>query len=65
MEARTQSEQEPNHVPAQPWIGDPEIWSREGRIAFAASDFAENDAGWFEGAIRSGEAAALAVRPKA
>jgi nicotine dehydrogenase len=47
-----------------PWIGDPEIWSREGRIAFATSDFAENAAGWFEGAIRSGEAAALAVLPK-
>ena len=47
-----------------PWIGDPEIWSREGRIAFATSDFAEKAAGWFEGAIRSGEAAALAVLPK-
>jgi monoamine oxidase len=40
------------------WICDPEIWSREGRLAFATSDFAEHAAGWFEGAIRSGEAAA-------
>ncbi|WP_119273995.1 flavin monoamine oxidase family protein [Taklimakanibacter deserti] len=43
------------------WIGDPEVWGREGRIAFATSDFAEVSAGWFEGAIRSGEAAALTI----
>jgi monoamine oxidase len=43
------------------WIGDPEIWSREGRLAFATSDFADHAAGWFEGAIRSGEAAALEI----
>lgn len=43
------------------WIGDPEIWDKDGRIAFATSDFAENAAGWFEGAIRSGEAAALTI----
>jgi nicotine dehydrogenase len=41
------------------WIGDPEIWGREGRLAFATSDFAGHAAGWFEGAIRSGEAAML------
>lgn len=43
------------------WIGNPEIWSREGQLAFATSDFAEVSAGWFEGAIRSGEAAAQSV----
>jgi nicotine dehydrogenase len=43
------------------WIGDPKIWSAEGRLAFATSDFAEHAAGWFEGAIRSGESAALAT----
>jgi monoamine oxidase len=43
------------------WIGDPEMWSREGRLAFATSDFADHAAGWFEGAICSGEAAARAV----
>ncbi len=43
------------------WIGDPETWSREGRLVFATSDFAEYAAGWFEGAIRSGEAAARAI----
>jgi monoamine oxidase len=43
------------------WIGDAEVWGREGRLAFATSDFAETSAGWFEGAIRSGEAAALTI----
>jgi monoamine oxidase len=43
------------------WIGDHEVWGREGRLAFATSDFAQHAAGWFEGAIRSGEAAARAV----
>lgn len=43
------------------WIGDPAVWDREGRIAFATSDFAPEAAGWFEGAIRSGEAAAQAI----
>ena len=43
------------------WIGDPQVWGREKRLAFATSDFAEHAAGWFEGAIRSGEAAALAI----
>ena len=45
----------------QAWIGDPTVWGREGRLAFATSDFAETSAGWFEGAIRSGEAAALTI----
>lgn len=45
----------------QTWIGDAEIWGREGRLAFATSDFAEASAGWFEGAIRSGEAAAHSI----
>ncbi len=45
----------------QAWIGDAQIWGREGRLAFATSDFADASAGWFEGAIRSGEAAALAI----
>jgi monoamine oxidase len=43
------------------WIGDASMWGREGRLAFATSDFAENSAGWFEGAIVSGETAASAV----
>jgi monoamine oxidase len=45
----------------QAWIGDSTIWGREGRLAFATSDFAEVSAGWFEGAIRSGEAAAMTI----
>jgi monoamine oxidase len=44
-----------------PWIGDPDVWGREGLVAFATSDFAETSAGWFEGAIRSGEAAARTI----
>lgn len=43
---------------AEAWIADPDVWGREDRIAFATSDFAPESAGWFEGAIRSGEAAA-------
>jgi monoamine oxidase len=35
-----------------------EAWKPEGRIAFATSDIAAEQAGWFEGAVRSGEAAA-------
>ncbi len=46
---------------ADAWIGDPDVWSREDRLAFATSDFAPSSAGWFEGAIRSGEAAALTI----
>jgi monoamine oxidase len=49
---------------AATWIGDADIWTSEGRLAFATSDFAESCAGWFEGAIRSGEAAARLIRAK-
>ena len=33
-------------------------WQPQGRVAFASSDYAPEQAGWFEGAVRSGEAAA-------
>jgi len=33
-------------------------WRAEGRLAFASSDIAPEHAGWFEGAVTSGEAAA-------
>ena len=33
-------------------------WQPFGRLAFASSDYASDQAGWFEGAVRSGEAAA-------
>jgi monoamine oxidase len=33
-------------------------WQPVGRVAFASSDYAPEQAGWFEGAVRSGEAAA-------
>lgn len=36
-------------------------WQPEGRIAFASSDYAREQAGWFEGAVISGEDAAEAV----
>lgn len=36
-------------------------WTREGAIAFASSDFAAEQAGWFEGAAISGEAAAQEI----
>lgn len=35
-----------------------EAWQPTARIAFASSDYAPEQAGWFEGAVRSGEAAA-------
>jgi hypothetical protein len=35
-----------------------------GRVAFATSDFAAREAGWFEGALVSGAAAAQALLPK-
>lgn len=35
-----------------------EAWAPQGRIAFASSDIAPENAGWFEGAVISGEAAA-------
>lgn len=37
---------------------DAETWQREGRLAFATSDFAREEAGWFEAAVISGEDAA-------
>lgn len=43
------------------WIGDARTWRPEGRIAFATSDFAATAAGWFEGAIVSGETAAREI----
>jgi monoamine oxidase len=36
-------------------------WQPEGRIAFASSDYARDQAGWFEGAVIAGEDAADAV----
>lgn len=36
-------------------------WAREGNLAFASSDFASAEAGWFEAAIISGEAAAAEI----
>jgi lysyl oxidase-like protein 2/3/4 len=36
-------------------------WQPETRIAFASSDYAPEQAGWFEGAVIAGEAAADAV----
>jgi monoamine oxidase len=36
-------------------------WQMEGPIAFASSDYAREQAGWFEGAVISGEDAAEAV----
>ena len=36
-------------------------WQPEGRIAFASSDYAREQAGWFEGAVIAGEDAAAAV----
>lgn len=40
---------------------DAENWQPEGRIAFASSDYARQQAGWFEGAVLSGEDAAAAM----
>jgi monoamine oxidase len=45
----------------QPEAVAPATWRPEGRLAFASSDFAEDQQGWFEGAAASGEAAAEAV----
>jgi monoamine oxidase len=36
-------------------------WTRHGPLAFASSDFAPDQAGWFEGAVASGEAAAVEI----
>ncbi|WP_421693161.1 flavin monoamine oxidase family protein [Aestuariivirga sp.] len=37
-------------------------WQPQGRIAFASSDYAREQAGWFEGAVIAGEDAAEAVQ---
>ncbi len=39
-------------------IADPALWAAEGRLAFAGSDIAREEPGWFEAAISSGEEAA-------
>ncbi len=39
----------------------PATWCRTGRLAFATSDLAPDAAGWYEGAMSSGEAAAQAI----
>jgi len=36
-------------------------WVRRGALAFASADFAPDQAGWFEGAVASGEAAAQEI----
>ena len=41
---------------------DPSRFRAVGRMFFAGSDVAEEEAGWFEGALRSGSAAAREVR---
>ena len=45
----------------RPGIVDPERFRPVGRICFAGSDVAAEHAGWFEGAVRSGAAAARHV----
>lgn len=40
---------------------EPDNWRPEGSIAFASSDYARDQAGWFEGAVISGEDAADAI----
>lgn len=40
---------------------DPENWRPQGRLAFATSDVARDQAGWFEGAVIAGEDAADAA----
>lgn len=40
---------------------DASFWPRCGRLHFASSDIARDQAGWFEGAVVSGEEAAAAV----
>jgi hypothetical protein len=39
----------------------PQTWGPTGRLSFASSDIAPEAAGWFEGAMSSGEAAAAAI----
>ena len=42
-------------------MADPGNWQPEGRLAFATSDIAADQAGWFEGAVIAGETAAKAL----
>jgi monoamine oxidase len=44
-----------------PEAAAPATWRRHGPLAFASSDFATDQAGWFEGAVVSGEAAAAEI----
>lgn len=45
-------------VPADmPDMADARQWGNQGRLLFAGSDISPEDAGWFEGALASGEAA--------
>lgn len=44
-----------------PWIADSGEWQAEDKLFFASADFAPETPGWFESAIRSGEAAARGV----
>ena len=44
-----------------PWIADSAEWQPEDKLFFASADFAPETPGWFESAIRSGEAAAKEV----
>jgi monoamine oxidase len=44
-----------------PWIADNSEWQSEDKLFFASADFAPETPGWFESAIRSGEAAAMGV----
>jgi monoamine oxidase len=44
-----------------PWIADSAEWQPEDKLFFASADFAPETPGWFESAIRSGEAAAKGV----
>jgi monoamine oxidase len=48
-------------IVGQPDLHDADTWAPLGRLAFASSDIAADQAGWFEAAIISGEAAAAAV----
>jgi monoamine oxidase len=41
-----------------PWIAESREWQAEDKLFFASADFAPETPGWFESAIRSGEAAA-------
>ncbi|MFN8148168.1 MAG: NAD(P)/FAD-dependent oxidoreductase [Candidatus Nanopelagicales bacterium] len=46
-----------------PELLDPERFGLHGRVAFATSDIATDQSGWFEGALISGSAAAASLLP--